>query len=325
MIALCIGHSTYDFIVDVESMPVENTKTNFNNVVEGGGGGAANMAYLLGKYRIDTYLSSLVGDDTYGSIIKKGLEQVGVHTEHMETSYDKKTSHSLVITNVTNKSRTIFNIEKEKMLVKKSDYMLDPDIVLSDGYDYGATVEAFNKFANKITILDAGSYNNEIMQLCKYPKYIIGSLEFAQKASGNEVNFANPQSLVTMFSNLCNKFPGKEVIITLEEKGVLYKANNQIKVMPGLQANAVDTTGAGDIFHGAFAYAILQGYDIEKAITFANIAAGLSVTKKGAWLSVPDISEVMPYFNQKYPNEIQNQTPAQPEQPDNPTPPADTL
>lgn len=69
--------------------------------------------------------------------------------------------------------------------------------------------------------------------------------------------------------------------------------------MPGLKVNAVDTTGAGDIFHGAFTYGIANNFDMEKTITLANIAAGLSVTKIGSRLSIPTLSEVLDYYAQK--------------------------
>ena len=69
--------------------------------------------------------------------------------------------------------------------------------------------------------------------------------------------------------------------------------------MPGLKCNAVDTTGAGDIFHGAFVYGLANNFDMEKTITLANIAGGLSVQKMGSRLSVPNLSEVLDYYTQK--------------------------
>ena len=83
----------------------------------------------------------------------------------------------------------------------------------------------------------------------------------------------------------------------------MYVSNNQIKVMPGLKVDEVDSTGAKDIFNGAFSYGLLKGYDIEKCITFANIAAGLSVVKVGGRSSIPEFDDIMKYFKQKYPDD----------------------
>jgi sugar/nucleoside kinase (ribokinase family) len=62
--------------------------------------------------------------------------------------------------------------------------------------------------------------------------------------------------------------------------------------MPALKVEAKDTTGAGDIFHGAFVYGLSKGFDIEKIVKYANIAAGISVTRIGARQSIPGLNEV---------------------------------
>ena len=93
--------------------------------------------------------------------------------------------------------------------------------------------------------------------------------------------------------------------------------------MPGLKCNAVDTTGAGDIFHGAFTYGIANGFDMEKTVMISNIAAGLSVQKMGSRLSIPSLSEVLDYYakkvnggsvsNQNQVNQTQQQVTPQPQ------------
>ena len=112
-------------------------------------------------------------------------------------------------------------------------------------------------------------------------------------------DFNNPNSLVAIYNKLQDKYPNSIIVITLEEKGCLYQVGNEIKIMPGLNVQAVDTTGAGDIFHGAFTYGIANNFDMEKVITLANIAAGLSVQKIGSRLSIPNLSEVLDYYTKK--------------------------
>ena len=299
MKALCVGHSTYDITCMVDSYPEENSELNISNISETGGGSAANAAYVLGKYKVDTYLGSMVGDDTFGSLIRKELEKVGVHTEYMEIAYEKRTSMSLILLSSKDKTRTVYNLIKEKLFMKKTEFAMDPDLVLVDTFDYGAALAALNKYASKITILDAQIANSETLELCKYVKYIICSQDFASKASGIKIDFNNPNSLVNAYSNLLNKFPNRNIIVTLGDKGAMYVSNNQIKVMPGLKVDEVDSTGAKDIFNGAFSYGLLKGYDIEKCITFANIAAGLSVVKVGGRSSIPEFDDIMKYFSNK--------------------------
>ena len=300
MVALCIGQTAYNIVAVSSDFPVENTKNKFEKVEYCPGGPAANMAYLFGKYGVDTYIGSATGDDSYATIVKKELERVGVHTEYMETVFEKKTSSAFILIGQKNNSRTVYDVTTEPLFLKKTEFQISPDLIESDGYDYGATLAAFNRFPDALTILDAGMYNKEIMELCKYTKYIVASKEFAETVSGTRVSYENPQSLVTIYSQLVNKFPGKTIIVTLEDKGAMYMDNNQIKVMPGLNLKVVDSSGAGDIFHAALGYALLQGYDMERAITFANIAGGLTVTKIGTIGACPELSDVMQYFVQKY-------------------------
>ncbi len=311
MKVLCVGQSTFDVTTKVDKFPEEGSVTNFNEVYECGGGSAANAAFILGKYKVDSYLGSMVGDDTFGNTIRKELEKVGVHTEYMEIAYEKRTALSYILLNEKEKKRTILNVNKEKLVMKKTEFPMDPDLVLVDSFDYGASLSAFNKYANKITIIDAKIANSETIELCKYAKYIIASKDFASYVSGVKIDFNNPNSLVNCYSALLNKFPNRNIIVTLGDKGAMYLMDNQIKVMPGLKVNEVDGTGAKDIFCGSFAYALLKGYDIEKTVTFANIASGLSVVKIGGRTSIPEYDEIMKYFLQKYPDEgtIQKETP----------------
>lgn len=302
MKVLVIGHSSYDISCPVEDYPVENTKYRLTEFVSCGGGPAGNAAYLLGKWGVDTYYAGVIGSDDYGNKIKKEFESVGVHTEYLETSYDRSTSLSFIMINKKNGSRTLFNINNAKTGMKKYDFTVDPEIILIDGHEYNASVAAFNKYPNAIKIVDAGRVTPELRELCKSCNYIVSSKGFAETVSKIKIDYTNPNSLVQVYTAIKNLYPRSEIIVTLEEKGALYAINNEIKIMPGLKLPPVDTTGAGDIFHGAFTYAISKGYDLEKSIRYANITAGLSVQKLGARLSIPDLGEVSNYYNEKFPS-----------------------
>lgn len=300
MKALCVGQSKFNITCNLESFPVEGSSNNYTNVSEEIGGNMVIASYLLGKYKVDTYFGSIIGDDTFGSLIRKGLEKVGVHTEYMEIAYEKRTAISNILLNKM--AKTEMNLIKDKLLMKKTEFSMDPDLVLVDSYDYGASLAALNKYANKITMILAYTPNSETIELCKYAKYIIANKDFASVVSGIKIDFNNPSSLVNAYSALLNKFPNRNIIVTLGDKGAMYLADNQIKVMPGLKLNEVDSTGAKAVFVSSIAYSVLKGFDIEKAVTFANISSGLSVVKVGGVSSIPDYDEIMKYFHQKYPD-----------------------
>ena len=297
---LCIGHSSWDMTVPVDDYPIENTKYRFSEKYSAGGGPASNAAYLLGKWGIETVIATTIGSDDFGTKIKKEFQDIKVTTEYIETNYEKETSFSFILINKKNGSRTVFNVATEHPALKKLNYDFTPDIIFTDGHDYGATQNAISKYQNAISVIDAGRITPELLELCKYIKYIVCSKGFAETVTGMKFDFNNPQSLVNIYTKLQNKYPNSNLTITLEEHGCLYTSGNEIKIMPGLKLTPVDTTGAGDIFHGAFTYGLANGFDMDKIVTFANIAAGLSVTKMGSRLSIPSLSEVMDYYNARF-------------------------
>ena len=297
---LCIGHSSWDMTVPVDDYPVENTKYRFSEKYSAGGGPASNAAYLLGKWGIETVIATTIGSDDFGTKIKKEFQDIKVNTEYIETNYEKETSFSFILINKKNGSRTVFNVATEHPALKKLNYDFTPDIIFTDGHDYGATQNAISKYQNAISVIDAGRITPELLELCKYIKYIVCSKGFAETVTGMKFDFNNPQSMVNIYTKLQNKYPNSNLTITLEEHGCLYTSGNEIKIMPGLKLTPVDTTAAGDIIHGAYTYGLANGFDMDKVMTFANIAAGLSVTKMGSRLSIPSLSEVMDYYNARF-------------------------
>ena len=298
MKVLCIGHLAFDYTCNVDSMPVENTKNYFKTDNAHAGGFGANTSCLLGKYGVETYLASAVGDDTYGTKIREELKLHQVHLEYVETIYGSDTSFSLILNN--NPNRTVFSVSNNPLFKKKNDINMQPDIILTDSYDYNMILSIIDKFNNAITIVDADKYNDETKEICKRVKYIIASKSFAEKATNIQFDIKNSNSLANSYTSLLKMFPEKTIIVTLEDYGALYMIDNQVRVMPGLQVESKDTTGAGDIFRAGFVYALAQKYDMEKCITFANIAAGLSTLNLGGASSVPELKEINTYMASKY-------------------------
>ena len=85
-------------------------------------------------------------------------------------------------------------------------------------------------------------------------------------------------------------------VITLEDKGSMFLDDEYVKIMPTYNVKVKDTTGAGDIFHGAFTYGIANGYSLEESVKLGNIAGALSTRKIGARNSVPTLEEVMELY-----------------------------
>ncbi|VTN19039.1 putative kinase [Klebsiella pneumoniae] len=78
-----------------------------------------------------------------------------------------------------------------------------------------------------------------------------------------------------------NKICRGEAFITLGEKGCAFLKSGMLQIVPSWLCNAVDTTGAGDVFHGAFTYGVHYSWHIDNIILFASLTAAISIEKKG--------------------------------------------
>ena len=303
MLALNIGKITYDITIPMDKYPVENSKIILKEKLEASGGSSSNVAALLGKWNADSYFAGVVGYDELGNNVKKELESYNVHTQFMEVNYEKKTTSTFILASKETTSRTQLMVEPEVYHLKKSDYDVMPDVIYTDGFEYSATLSAFNKFPQSLSVLGAGlnyADTKEVIALAKYAKYVIFSLEFACMVTKMKVDPDNGEHLFNLYKELKDLFPNSNNIVTLHTKGVLYSIDGNVRVMPTINVGEVDRTGAGDIFDGAFIYGLLKKYDLEKCIRLANIAAALSTTKYGAKNSIPLLSDVIHEYESKF-------------------------
>ena len=294
---LCIGHAAYDITIPLDKFVIENTKNRVDERVECGGGPASNAAYLLGKWGCDVTFMGVVGNDEYGRYIKKELDSVNVNTDYLELSSEYKTTSSFIIANKSNGTRTILTYRPKEMKMKEIDLSFEPDIILVDGQEYNASDKILKKYPKAISIIDAGRTTEEVIDLAKKVKYLVCSKDFAEKMTNEKFDFDNLNSLSIIYQKMKDIFKN-EIIITLESHGVLYEHNHKLKLLSGIKKKAIDTTGAGDIFHGAFTYGISQRWEIEKVIRLANVTAGLSVTKIGGRFSIFDLDEIKELYNE---------------------------
>ena len=290
MKALCIGHATYDFTMSMKDYPKENTKYRVENVVECGGGPASNAAYLLSLWGVDTYFAGVVGNDENGKKIKEEFKKVNVNTRFLEVDSNNDTTMSFVLINAKNGSRTIFTKKSSGMKLTK-EINIKPDLILVDGEELEASKKVLSNSKNAISIIDAGRLRESTIELSKMVDYVVCSKVFVEEYTGIKIDLNNEDVINKIFTELTRDF--KNVIITLEEKGALYQKEGKVKLIPSIEVDEVDSTGAGDIFHGAFAYSLLKKYDIEKSIMIANIAGAISVTRLGGRYSMPSLKEVM--------------------------------
>lgn len=291
---LCIGHATYDITLPMDYYPVENTKIRVSHEkIECGGGSASNSAFLLRKWGMDTYFAGTVGDDYEGSKVLKEFERIGVNTDYLEISKGKNTTTSYIIANISNGTRTVLtNKDDELKFDKIKKITMKPDVVLVDGNDLEISREVLLTNQEAITIIDAGTYKESVIELGKLVKYFVCSNNFAKEYTKIDFDYHNLDTLKRVHDLLAKDFKG-QIVITLEKEGCFTKIADKYLKIPSIKVKAIDSTGAGDIFHGAFTYFIANGFNLELALKLSNIAGALSVTKIGSRYSVPELEEVI--------------------------------
>ena len=288
---LCVGHSACDITYVLHEYPIENRKYKADETKIMGGGPTGNAAYLLGKFgEFPSYITTL-GKDLYGDLIVKELESVQVDLKNSLIKEGYTTPCSMIITNTSNGSRTILNHRNKNLIPSdyKIDYSLEPEIILFDGHEIELARMTLDTFPKAVTILDAGSYKEETVELAQKVDYLICSEDFARDYT--KVDRLTEENYREVFSKL-EDLNGKTVVITLGEKGCIYRKDGELYNFPAFKTKAVDTTGAGDIFHGAFVYSLGKGYDFIEAIKFSSVCASLSVEKIGGRESIPELKDV---------------------------------
>src|SRR5271157_3193996 len=157
---LAIGTAAYDFSLFIEEFPRENSKAEVHDMLEGGGGPAANAAYLLSLWGAHCGFAGLLGDDYYGERIRGEFESVGTDLSLTETRAGHPTPVSFILANTRTGSRTIVNRRAPQGALELKSSQLaaySPRVLLVDGHEREAGRAAHEAFPQAVSILDAGS------------------------------------------------------------------------------------------------------------------------------------------------------------------------
>ena len=295
---LCVGHACYDVLFSMDGFPVENAKYAVAETRESSGGPACNAASLLGLWGLRCVFAGLVGRDHYGERVAAELAAAGVDTAMLELRDGHPTPLSFIIVNRSGGSRTIINRKSPETLpwippeaFRDTWTGESPGILLFDGHEPEASLAALETFPDALSVLDAGSLRRGTEILSRRVDYCIASERFARDLLGGRTAASGTAEAAL---EEMGRRGARFAAITLGERGCIYR-NFLSGACPGripaLPVRAVDTTAAGDIFHGAFVFALMESLDFVRGLVFASAAAGLSVEKPGGRESIPGLAE----------------------------------
>lgn len=283
---LCVGHAAFDLTMLVDHHPGPDEKCFASALTECGGGPAANAAVTVARLGGSGAFAGYLGDDVYGCRHYAELASEGVNTTLLARG-SRPTPLSVILVKPGGR-RTVINHKAQTPFLRVSDVELSlcrPKVILFDGHEPLISVHLARlaRARGIPTVLDAGSVHRGTVELASLADFLLASEKFARDFTQQEA----PRHALDKLSRLA-----PFTAITLGEKGTLWKSREDRGEMRAFQIDAVDTTGAGDVFHGAFALGLARGMEMRTILRFACAAAALSCTKAGARLSIPTREEV---------------------------------
>jgi sulfofructose kinase len=289
---LCIGHAAWDLILTLPAFPAEDSKSEVQSLDESGGGPAANAAYLLSKWGARCAFAGVVGDDHYGGHALHELEGIGTDVSLAERRAGHLTPVSVILVNRQNGSRTVVNrkVSTEGLTLAATGPDFAPRVLLFDGHEPGASLEAMQRFPQAKSVLDAGSLRDGTRALAGKVDHLVASEKFTRQLTGMPP-LDGPAERAAAVAAL-HALNGRPVVITLGGRGLVHGTTDHCEHWPAFPAQVVDTTAAGDVFHGAFAYGTLTGRPWSETLRLASMAAALSVAVSGGRRSIPELRQV---------------------------------
>lgn len=281
----------------MKGFPRENQKYSSGVFLEACGGPASNAAYLLGLWGRSCGFAGCVGDDLYGKQILDSFRSVGVDTSLTEVRDSHHTSLSWIVTNEETGSRTILNRRVENTQMNFAPGSLerpDPSFLLFDSHEHEASLEVLKMFPHAVSVLDAGTLREASADLSGKVSHLLCSEGFALDLTGI-ADLTSTDNMLQCAEILMGRNP-RPGCFTLGSRGLVFWEDGAVYRMPAFQVEALDTTAAGDIFHGSFVYFLAVGEEFQSALLAASATAALSTERPGGRPSIPSVDTVRNYL-----------------------------
>lgn len=251
------------------------------------GGKGANQAVAAARLGAEVYMIGCVGQDEFGKSILDNFKKNGVDTRYVEsvTHLETGTAHitlaegdnSIIMVEGANKLVTPKYIDEALEVILSADMVLIQQETPEDTVEHVVQICHEKEIPLLLNPAPARPVSSAVIEKATYitPNETEAGILFADE---------NPIEAMKKYQN--------KVFITEGSKGVRFHDGEKEVLVPSYPVEAVDTTGAGDTFNGAFAVALSEGKNLQESIRFANRAASLSVTKFGAQGGMPTRAEV---------------------------------
>lgn len=291
-----------DLVIELEKMPNEVSSKMYDCCFQGGGWVATALC-AAGNLGMRASFCGVVGDDVFGRMIAEDFKYNNVDTSHLIVEKGKRSNFCLCITERAEKSKMLISRPGECREVEPDD--IDEEYIRSarmlhvgfvnDGIRKAADI--IHTAEGKVSV-DAAYYKPYVYENYDIFDIFIGS-EYYFNGLISELNTdaSKPLSDEEKFEVMRYvQSKGPEIVIfTFGADGCMGIYGDNTFSLSAMDVPIVDTTGAGDVFHGAFDVAYLNGMDVVSAAKYATGVSAIKCTQMGGRAGIPD-SEILDKF-----------------------------
>jgi sugar/nucleoside kinase (ribokinase family) len=296
-----LGLACLDILVRAKHLPTWDSGTRLNRIAVEGGGPVATGLVAAQRLGISTGFIGTYGSDRLGEIKRQTLVEEGVDVRKMIRRSNPENQVVLVVVNEETGERLFSGVEIASKDIQPSElddtYLLQADYLHLDGSHNDAAHLAAQKMkeAGKKVLLDGSATKGPISpgmrNLVSRADFLICGTGFGPALTGeNDIREAG-KAMLSM---------GPEIVIQTEghEGSYTTTANHQFHI-PAFDVTVVDTTGAGDVFHGAFLVGHLKGWDLRSIVLFCTAVAGIKCTQLSGRRGIPTFGEAIGFLSQR--------------------------
>jgi ribokinase len=286
-----LGQVCVDYVGRVPTYPVEDGKMELENLFTSCGGPAATALVSLTRLGIATSFLGSISDDTFGVRIADTLQKEGVNISFLKITPGHSSQFAFIAVTKGDGKRTIFWNRSSAPDLTPKEISLDrfpgARILHVDGLMLDAGKEAADQAKKRgmIVVMDAGTLRQGTLDLVSRVDILIASEPFGDALIGEQT----PRQKVLQ---RMRELGPRQAVITLGAKGSIGLDQSGMVRQDAFPVVSRDTTGAGDVYHGAYIYGLLQGWNMAKCMAFASAAAALKCTYGRGWEGIPDIQAI---------------------------------
>ncbi len=287
-----VGLNATDTLLLVSHFPAYGGKVPFDQEILSPGGQVASAMAACARLGLRAKYIGTVGDDERGRIQLDSLRHSGVNIDHVQVRAGCPNQSAYIIVDKSTGERTVLWSRPDCLRIDPAE--ISPDQITCarmlhiDGHDTPAVAHAA-RIARRASIpvsVDVDTIYAGFDQVLPNVDYLIGSAEFP-------TNWTRERDRFRALELIQNEYGMKVAAMTLGADGALARVDGRYIYSPAFVVDCLDTTGAGDVFHGAFCYAVLQDMPIEEALDFCNAMAALNCMALGARGGLATRAEVL--------------------------------